>query len=100
MRIIDLNERRPYIDLKSGRPRTSKQLPVGRFIRHTTNDGRGRARDGEEVFEVRSVAMGALSDPGSEVVEVRFADGEWLLVDASEVHADGDQAGERPDHCE
>ena len=100
MRIIDLNERRPYKDPERARPQTVKEAPVGRFVRLTTNDGRGRARDGEEVYEVRSVPMGPSSDPGSEVVEVRFADGEWLLVDTSEVCADGDRDGERPDRIE
>lgn len=43
----------------------------------TSGDARSRERAGEHVYELRGVY--------EDVVEVRFADGEWLLCDSEEV---------------
>lgn len=56
---------------------TDRPVPVGTFLPSRSADARSRARAGEQVYECRSVY--------EDVVEVRFADGEWLLCDHDEV---------------
>jgi len=55
----------------------SSAAPIGIFMPSASGDARSRERAGEHVYELRDVY--------EDVVEVRFADGEWLLCDFDEV---------------
>lgn len=57
--------------------RRGRAESIGVYKPKRTVDARSLARAGEPVFELRAVY--------DDVVEVRFADGEWLLCDCDEV---------------
>lgn len=60
----------------------SEPTPIGTFSAKRTRDANALARDGQQVY-----AMNDVQTPGSScpVIEIQFADGEWLLIDYDEL---------------
>lgn len=57
------------------------RLPLGHFVSITTRDANGRSRNGQPYF-----AWNALECKGPRQYEIQFADGDWMLCDAVEMH--------------
>lgn len=70
--------RRGHLKLVPRPGETNLPAPIGISEPVKTRDGRALERSGTSVYESRRVY--------DEVIEVRFADGEWLLCDAEELH--------------
>lgn len=63
-------------------PKASDPTPIGTFSAKRTRDANALARDGQQVYAMNDVQTPGSSSP---VIEVQFADGEWLLIDYDEL---------------